>query len=108
MHDALNKPFPNEDFQIDITLQALKRKISKTPFQVLPITAEILVKLYLFIDINNPADLAIWCMFLVAFFCFFRKKSLVPESLDKFDSQRGLSRKTIITLSRRKCSPGLQ
>ena len=44
---------------------------------------------------TDPEDLALWAAFLVAFFCMFRKKSLIPESLNKFDPKTGLSRRKI-------------
>ena len=44
---------------------------------------------------SKPKDQALWASFLVAFFCMFRKKSLVPQSLGKFDPNTGLSRKKI-------------
>ena len=96
VHEALNMHFLDDDFQVGITLQSLKRKLARTPFQVLPITAEILCKLYLFVDINKPQDLAVWSSFLVGFYCLYRKKSLVPVSLDQFDSDKELSRQKIM------------
>ena len=67
MHKALNLSFIEEEFQVNTVLQSLKRKLAKVPFQVLPITPKILCDLYKFLDVNNPADLALWCSFLTAF-----------------------------------------
>ena len=95
LHRALNAEYPDDDFQVNTTLKAIKREKSSAPLQTLPITPEILEQLYLFIDIKKPHDLALWCSFLVAFYCLFRKSNVVPESLDKFDPQKGLSRRKI-------------
>ena len=45
LHKALNLPFLDEEFQITSVLQSIKRKLAKTPFQVLPITPKIFVSL---------------------------------------------------------------
>ena len=74
-------------------LQSLKRRLAKTPLRVLPMTPDILRSFYPFLDMSKPQDQALWASFLVAFFCMFRKKSLVPESISKFDPKLGLSRK---------------
>ena len=91
MHKALNQPFLEEEFQLNTILQALKRKIAKVPFQVMPITPKILCDLYNFVDVKNPADLALWCSFLVAFYCLFRKANVAPKSLATFNPIKELS-----------------
>ena len=96
MHRALDAKFPEDDFQVDTTLKAIKRQLAGTPYQTLPITPEILVQLYLFVDINDPEQLANWCSILTGFRCLFRKSNLVPISLDKFNPEFGLSRSKIM------------
>ena len=72
-------PFPADSFELDATLQGLKRRLSGTVNQVLPITPEILRKIYAKLNIDRLADLAIWCSFLVTFYCLLRKANSVPE-----------------------------
>ena len=72
--------------------------MAKVPFQVLPITPEILLDLYKFIDINQPFQLALWSSFLVAFYCLFRKANVVPKSIASFNSHKELSRQKIMVL----------
>ena len=98
MHTALNQPFLEEEFQINTILQAIKRKIAKVPFQVLPITPKILTDLYNFINIDNVSDLALWCSFLVAFYCLFRKANVAPKSLVNFNPLKELSRQKFTIL----------
>ena len=95
MHKALDKTFPDDDFQVDTTLKAIKRQLAGTPFATLPITPEILTQLYLFVDIEDPHQLATWCSYLTGFRCLLRKSNLVPESLAKFSTATGLSRARI-------------
>ena len=85
LHKNLNLPFQADSFQLKLTLQALKRRLARAPNQALPITPEHLLKMYKFIDISNPQDLALWCAFLVGFFGLLRKKSICPEDLSDID-----------------------
>ena len=96
MHRALDAVFPEEDFQVDTTLKAIKRQLAGTPYQTLPITPEILKQLYLFVNIEDPEQLANWCCILTGFRCLLRKSNLVPVSLDKFNPETGLSRSKIM------------
>ena len=93
LHKSLNQDFIEEEFQVNTVLQSLKRKLAKVPFQVLPITPLILCDMYNYIDVNVPVDLAVWCSFLVAFYCLFRKASVVPKSMLNFNSTKELSRR---------------
>ena len=95
LHKIYNVEFAEYDFRVDVALQSLKRRLAKTPLRVLPIKPDILRSIFLFIDLSLPQDQALWASFLVAFFCMFRKKSLVPVSMTKFDPILGLSRRKI-------------
>ena len=59
LHKSLNVPFIENEFQVNTILQSIKRKLAKTPFQVLPITPKILIDLYGLINVDRPADLAL-------------------------------------------------
>ena len=95
LHKALNVDFLEDEFQVNTILQSIKRKLAKVPFQVLPITRDILCSMYNYLDVRKPADLALWCSFLVSFYCLFRKANVAPKSLNKFDSIKDLSRKKL-------------
>lgn len=96
MHRALDADFPEDDFQVETTLKAIRRQLAGTPYQTLPISPEILQQLYMFIDINDPEQLANWCCILTGFRCLLRKSNLVPVSIDKFNPETGLSRSKIM------------
>ena len=93
LHQALDIPFPEESFQLDMTLQGMKRKLAKVPFQVLPITPKVLRDIYRHLDMNKKADLALWCSFLISFYALLRKKNVVPGS--NHDSFKVISRRHI-------------
>ena len=80
LHEAYGHKFPSNNFNLDTTLQGLKRRLAKTPFFVMPINPRILLSMYELLDMSKPCDLALWCSFLVAFYGLFRKANIVPEA----------------------------
>ena len=80
LHQSLNIPYPGDSFQLDMTLQGLKRRLARVPFQVLPITPKILRVIYRQLDMAKTQDLALWCAFLMSFYGLLRKKSVVPRA----------------------------
>jgi hypothetical protein len=79
-HEALDQPFPTNSFRIDMTMQGLKRRLAKIPFQVLPLTPTILKKMFSHLNMSLPQDRALWCSYLVSFYGLLRKSSAVPKS----------------------------
>ena len=79
LHQSLDLSFPDNSFQLDVTMQGLKRRLARVPFQVLPITPKVLRDIYQHLNIRKNEDLALWCSFLVAFYALLRKKNVVPE-----------------------------
>ena len=94
LHVALDQSFPENSFQIDTTLQGLKRRLANVPFQVLPLNPDILRKMYHHIDISNPEDRALWCAYLCSFYGLLRKANAVPQS-SQFDPRKVLVRRNI-------------
>lgn len=91
LHQAYDLKFPEDSFQLDTTLQGLKRKLAGVPFQVLPITPRVLRGMHKFLDMRKTEDLALWCAYLITFYGLLRKKNSVPEGL-KFDPTKVLTR----------------
>ena len=95
LHQSMNIPFPEDSFQIDMSLQGLKRKLARVPFQVLPITPKVLKDMFKFIDIKKNEDLALWCSFLISFYGLLRKKNVVPDEKDHLDPRKVICRRHI-------------
>ena len=93
-HIALGLSFPSSSFSLDSTMQGLKRRLARTPFQVLPIDPKVLKLMYKKVNIKKNEDLALWCSFLVAFYCLFRKANCVPKD-NNFDVNKILIRSNI-------------
>ena len=79
LHGATGNEFPSNDFGLEETLQGLKRKKAGTPNRVLPIEPVILRRMFKHINVNKLSDLSLWCGFLIAFFCLFRKANVCPK-----------------------------
>ena len=91
LHLAYNVYFPSDDFQVDMTMQGLKRRLAHVPFQVLPITPRILRAIYSHLNMRNDEDLALWCSYLIAFYGLLRKKNVVPDKTE-FSTNKVLTR----------------
>ena len=92
LHDSLNFVLRCDTFQIDATMQGLKRRLARVPFRVLPITPLILKAMFHKLDMRKTQDLALWCSFLVAFYGLLRKKNTVPDQSSEHETsalQRG-------------------
>ena len=94
-HQMNNVLVPQRDFDLDNTLQGLKRELAGTPNQVLPIQPDLLRKIYNKLDMHKNSDLALWCGYLTTFRCLFRKSNSVPEGKD-YDSEKVLTRRHIV------------
>lgn len=94
LHVALDYDFPENSFQIDTTMQGLKRRLANVPFQVLPLSPQILRRMYRHIDTNKPEDRALWCAYLCSFYGLLRKANAVPQTT-RFDPRKVLVRRNI-------------
>ena len=94
LHQALANPFPVNSFQIDMTMQGLKRRLAKVPFRVLPITPGILRNIFSHLDMSKLEDRSLWCSYLVSFYGLLRKSSAVPET-QQFSIKKILVRRNI-------------
>ena len=92
IHSAMDQLFPDNNWQVESTLKAIKRELAGAPNQTLPITPDILLKMYMFCDTSSPRGLADWSCFLTSFYCMLRKSSAVPHSMPSFNPKTGLSR----------------
>ena len=94
LHEALDLPFPVNSFQVDMTMQGLKRRLAGVPFQVLPLTPVILKKMFSHLKMSKIQDRALWCSYLLSFYGLLRKSSAVPKS-STFDVKKVLVRRNI-------------
>ena len=90
LHKEFGLPNPiSDNWHIKSLLTGIKRVKGSTIKQKLPITVDILNKIYGLLNCNISFDDSFWAVCLVAFFGLFRKSHLLPTSAAKFnpDSQ---------------------
>ena len=92
LHNYTGCDYPGDSFEFSVLFKGLKRKLAKPTKQALPITPEMLVLMYQHVDINQARDLAHWTSFVFALRLLYRKSSIAPVSLTKFEPRTGLSR----------------
>ena len=81
-----------DSLDVRLTLRAVQKQLSTCPFQRLPITADILLKIYNIMDKSSTLHAVLWSAFLIAFFAFLRKSNVVPPTRASFDSTKHLTR----------------
>lgn len=83
------------DFLINLGLKGIARSKPHMVKQAQAITPEILEKMYHHLNMKNPKDVVIWCLFLFAFFLFARKSNLVPTTVNDLKSPKFLLRQDV-------------
>ena len=96
LHEFTGHQYPGDTFEFKVLLRGLKRKLAKSPKQALPITPEMLILMYQYVDITKPIELAHWTAFLFAIRLLYRKSSIAPVSIQSFDAKTGLSREKAV------------
>ena len=69
-----------DNFELLMVKRGIRREKGVPPKQKMPMTLDILRKMYLMLDLTSPGDLAFWAAALIAFFVFFRKSTVLPVS----------------------------
>jgi integrase len=78
LHILLEQPCVGFDnVNLKLALKGMTRMKSHTLKQALPITKEILLKIYRELNFNDVTDVVFWSLFLLAFFTMSRKSNLV-------------------------------
>ena len=84
-----------DHFEVQLVLQAVKRRLRQAPFAKIPITPDILKAFYHRFDLASPFYASLWCSYIFAFFGFLRKSNVVPRSLASFDCLKHLTQDSI-------------
>ena len=96
MHYFLDVEFPAQQLvHLGLLFKGLARKNPHLPNRALPITPQILLDMFSFMDTSKPNDAIIWCAFLFMFFLMARKSNILPNSLADFSSEKQLIRQDV-------------
>ena len=79
-----------KNWYVDSILKGVRRIKGDASVQKLPITFDILQKIFLTLNLRDSFDRTFWAACLVGFFSFFRKSNLLVESHALFDPNRNL------------------
>jgi hypothetical protein len=96
LHLEAGLPNPLQSYYVNTLIKGAKRVLGNTTSKKLPITPQILHRMFACISLSNNKDIVFWAACLVAFFSFFRKSNLFPPSASAFDPNIHLSRKDIV------------
>ena len=78
MHKLLGHELTwDTDYQYKLILRRAKRYLGTEVKRKAPITPRLLLRMVHLFDFSNPLDVAMWELFLVAFYSFLRKSNLV-------------------------------
>jgi len=93
LHKEFGLPNPLlNNWALKSLLTGINRVNGSPPNQKLPITPDILHRIYSTLRFTNSLDSSFWAICLVAFFGMFRKSHLLPESANKFDPSKQLTK----------------
>ena len=80
------------DIQVQIVIKGLKRILDTNPVHTMPITNNLLLKIYTKLNSSDQFHITLWAAFLLAFYGFLRKSSLLPKSAQSFCKTKHLTR----------------
>ena len=89
---------PFRDPRIKLLLRGIARQMQHMPRQVLPLTPDILVRLYNLLDLTDTNDTAFWALLCLGFHIMARSSNLVPLSTSGFDPDKQLVRADVLRL----------
>ncbi len=79
-------------FQITLALRGIARRINRPPIQAVPVTPQMLLAIFPFLNLHCPLDITLWAAYLISFFLFARKSNLVASSILTFDITKQFTR----------------
>lgn len=86
---------PLDSYYIRSLLKGTKRVLGAQTVRKLPITPDILYRIFNILNFRDPKQLCFWAACLVGFFSFFRKSNLLAPSWEQFDPSKHMSRNNV-------------
>ena len=80
MHLEKGYPSPLKNWELNAVTRGIQRRLGSPPKQKLPITIDLLTKIFAQLDLHLSEHKAFWAACLIAFFAFLRKSTLLPKS----------------------------
>lgn len=95
LHLELGYDNPLDTYYIKSMKSGVRRLLGDSTNSKLPITPTILLGLKSLLSFSDSLHRAFWAVCLVAFFSFFRKSNLLPQSSSSFDPSKQLTKDNI-------------
>lgn len=96
LHLEAGFPNPLDSYFVSTVQKGARRFLGDATSPKLPITPKILLGIRSMLSFDTSFEVAFWAAALVAFFSFFRKSNLLPDSEQAFNPDRQLSRHNIV------------
>jgi hypothetical protein len=87
----------SDNWDLKMVKKGVSRQLGSPPIQKMPITIEILLKLYATLDLTDPFEISFWAACLVGFYGILRKSTLLPKN-SRISPIDGLIRSDLINL----------
>ncbi|XP_071099429.1 uncharacterized protein [Haliotis cracherodii] len=100
LHLEVGLPNPLETWEQKALHKGILRLKGTPTKQKLPITPDILRRMHSHMDMSEPFLVAFWAACIIAFFCFLRKSTMLPETRGS-----GSRKQTYLSLHDAKISP---
>ena len=81
-----------EAYALSLMYRGMERKLQHQTHQALPITPQILKEIRENLDMGKDNDVTKWALYLIAFFVVCRKSNLVPDTANRYNKEKQLSR----------------
>ena len=91
--------FPNiSSQQFGLLFKGITKVLLHTPRRARPLSPPLLLKIFQSMDLSKLLNITLWTSYLVTFFTFQRKSSIIPRTHASFDPQKHLLRRDITVI----------
>ena len=84
VHEICGYPFPKDIEMLRLQLKALKFELAGPVKKAVPVTPQLLLDLYQYVDVNDDVEIVAYVGLLIGFCLFLRKSNLVPDTKNGF------------------------
>lgn len=82
-------------YHVNLLLSGLKRSMCTKVNQMLPVTPDLLRRIFQCVDLSDQFHVCMWAAMLFLFYTFFRKSNVLPLSELSFDNTKQVSRNSV-------------
>ena len=92
LHALMNvQPPSTKNIEVRLTIRALTKLMARETKRAQPLTPEILLDLFVFLNMQKLRDRVFWAILLIGFFGMLHKSNLVSDTIEGFDGNKQLT-----------------